>query len=348
MNLINATAYQSGLTVMNKPDGEEVLVVVIKATFNLPQSNQQPDLSTEQVPLFEADIFTGDSANSSVLYESDFAIYKQYCDVVLNGSAYSPGAKPISSLQVGMKVASLQKTFKVIGDRVWQKQGNQVTPSEPAEFVKIPINYEYAYGGIDETKRDPEHLAAFNKNPVGKGFYQYNDVELLHNCPLPNTEIIGIPLTNPVQQSEPQSFSSIGRSWSPRIDYAGTYDEHWKTSRFPFMPEDFDYRYFQCAPVDQQIPYPQGGEEVVLVNITKDGRRQFLLPTVAINVHCRLKQSNSFVVQPVIDTIVIEPDDERFTMALRAAMPLKKSILEVSEVYIAEAKSEVTSNQRAS
>ena len=34
----------------------------------------------------------------------------------------------------------------------------------------------------------------------------------------------------------------------------------------PFLPDDFDTRYFQAAADDQQVPYPQGGEPIEIVN----------------------------------------------------------------------------------
>ena len=43
----------------------------------------------------------------------------------------------------------------------------------------------------------------------------------------------------------------------PRLDaplsYAGTYDQNWLDNVFPFLPADFDERYYQAAPEDQQI-----------------------------------------------------------------------------------------------
>src|SRR5260370_42679476 len=59
---------------------------------------------------------------------------------------------------------------------------------------------------------------------------------------------------------------AIGRWWSPRVSLAGTHDDAWKQSQWPKSPLDHDYRYWNCAPEDQQIDYPQGGEEVMLLN----------------------------------------------------------------------------------
>ena len=53
---------------------------------------------------------------------------------------------------------------------------------------------------------------------------------------------------------------------------------------FPFLPPDFDDRYFQMAPPDQQIDYPRGGEEVQLVNLTPEGRLGFQLPPTGLSM----------------------------------------------------------------
>jgi len=58
----------------------------------------------------------------------------------------------------------------------------------------------------------------------------------------------------------------------------------WQKTRAPFWPDDFDYRHFQAAPPDQQIPYLQGGKEVIMINLSPQGRVQFYLPTIPMPV----------------------------------------------------------------
>ena len=53
------------------------------------------------------------------------------------------------------------------------------------------------------------------------------------------------------------SFGPMGRGWPGRIEYGGTYDQNWIDNIFPFLPPDFDDRYFQMAPPDQQIDLPK-------------------------------------------------------------------------------------------
>ncbi|MDY6992217.1 MAG: DUF2169 domain-containing protein, partial [Pseudomonadota bacterium] len=48
MELLNATPMPAGYTMGLKPDGQELLVVVVKGTFILPLGGQQPKLAEEQ------------------------------------------------------------------------------------------------------------------------------------------------------------------------------------------------------------------------------------------------------------------------------------------------------------
>src|SRR6266545_6024841 len=120
MELLNATDMLAGYTMGMQPDGRELLVVAIKGTFAIPQNGEKPALAVEQVPLFEADIFTGEPGFSAPLYESDYAPHKPRCDVLLNGSAYAPSGKPISRVRVSLQVGSMSKSFDVVGNRVWK------------------------------------------------------------------------------------------------------------------------------------------------------------------------------------------------------------------------------------
>jgi hypothetical protein len=53
----------------------------------------------------------------------------------------------------------------------------------------------------------------------------------------------------------PVGFGVVGRAWAPRLIRAGTYDQAWLDQRWPNLPKDFDFGYWNEAPEDQQIPY---------------------------------------------------------------------------------------------
>jgi hypothetical protein len=118
----------------------------------------------------------------------------------------------------------------------------------------------------------------------------------------------------------------LGRGWQPRIGHAGTYDQAWIDNVFPFLPADFDDRYHQSAPEDQQIDPPAGGEEVVLVNLTPAGRITFGLPTVEVPVVFIPRDGSKEETRAVLDTVVIEPDQDRILLAWRASRPLRRNM----------------------
>src|SRR4029079_3507430 len=56
----------------------------------------------------------------------------------------------------------------------------------------------------------------------------------------------------PIRAAE-GGWAAIPAHWSQRARFAGTYDDAWRESRWPLPPEDFDPRFFNVAPIDQQL-----------------------------------------------------------------------------------------------
>jgi hypothetical protein len=130
------------------------------------------------------------------------------------------------------------------------------------------------------------------------------------------------------------SFGPIGRNFESRIPLAGTYDNDWLDHRAPFFPDDFDYRYFQAAPADQQIPHPAGGEEVVLANLSLKGITRFQLPKKSMPILFIPHGGKDQQLEAVIDTIVIEPDQGRFMLTWRTSLPLRRNCFEIQRVVV--------------
>lgn len=334
MELINATRMVAGYTMGTEPSGRESLVVVIKGTFRLPAPGEAVRLADEQLPLVMADTFTGQPGYSAPYYEVDFAPYKPRCDVVLLGSAHAPGGRPATRVSVCLRVGNMSKQFAVIGDRVWQAAATRIVASAPVPFVSKSITYDVAFGGVDQEHDDPMQHAAFMANPVGRGFRRHLRREWVDGRLLPNTEELNHPVSRPDEAYRPMAFGSLGRGWTPRHRYAGTYDDDWLENHFPFLPPDFDERYYQAAPEDQQLATPVGGTEVTLINLTPDGRRSFVLPDFEAPVLVVPKHGEPEDYRAGVDTVMFEPDLERFTVSWRVKRPLKKNILEIARVLV--------------
>ncbi|ASJ76798.1 DUF2169 family type VI secretion system accessory protein [Granulosicoccus antarcticus] len=335
MRLLNHTPFLAAYTLGLAPDGRESVVVVIKATFSIPTSYYaHPELLDEQVALVEADIHTAEPESSAPLYEADYALGKPRCDVTLIGSAYAPNGNPAERVQTGLSVGQINKFINVIGERHWMSNTTCVVTSQPRTFQMATISYDMAFGGTDKAHEDKRFHDAFMLNPVGIGFHRAVLHNLVDGTPAPSTEMPDQPVMQPNGVYKPMSFGPVGRAWQPRIQYAGTYDDTWLDEQFPFLPTDFDNRYYQSAPADQQTNYLQGGEEVTLVNLTPEGLCRFRIPTLEMPVCFFKKKSVREYRQAVIDTLVIEPDQSRFSMTWRATQLLQSNIFEIPEVII--------------
>lgn len=337
MRLLNATRMQAGYTMGMEPSGRESLVVAVKGTFRLPmQGGDAGRLAEEQVPLVDADTFNGEPGFSAPVYECDYAPRKPKCDVLLNGSAYAPGGRTTRRVTVALRVGAMAKRFDVVGHRTWVAAMVGVAAGAPQPFVTMPISYDVAFGGRDVVHPDAQRHRYYEWNHAGVGFHRETAREFIDGTPLPNTEEADVPVTDPRGSYKPMAFGSVARAWKQRVRYAGTYDQHWLDEIFPFLPPDFDERYYQAAPEEQQIEYPAGGEEVVLENLTPEGRTTFRLPELRMPVVFYRRAGEPLERQAVIDTLVLEPDLGRYMMVWRASLPLKRNMFEVEQVLAGE------------
>ncbi len=338
MQVLNNTEMVTGYTMGMEPSGQECIVLAIKGTFNIPRSvNEKPGLLEKQVPLIEADTFSGEPGFSSPLYEADYAPVKHRCDITVVGSAYAPGGRDASVVQAGFKVGGLSKVLNVHGDRFWIATSNGYVPGAAQPFVKRAITYDIAFGGVDRSHHDETRHDPYMLNPVGIGYRKEPGETPMDNTPAPCTEECGVPIVNPDGNYKPMSLGPIGRGWLPRYKLGGTYDDEWLEEHFPFLPPDFNELYYQCAPEDQQAPFLKGGEKVALLNLTEDGKRVFELPTASLPVSFFKKKSQREDKLATLDTLVLEPDENRFTMTWRASVKLRNDMYEVQEALVGSA-----------
>lgn len=334
MELINATRMTSGYTLGMEPSGRELLVVAIKGTFAIPsQDGALLRLHEEQEPLLTADTFEGEPGMSAPRYEADFAPRKPKCDVLLHATAHAPDGKPVERLEVGASIGAWRKTFAVVGDREWNARGGiRATRAQP--FTTMPLTYDRAFGGMDQRHEDPAEHAAYMRNTSGRGFHKHLHEAWVDGSPLPNTEEIGRPIVRPDGDYAAMAFGPIARHWEPRYRYAGTYDERWLRDVAPFLPADFDDRYHQSAPPDQQLTSPVGEQEITLLNLTPGGRCTFRLPHLQAPIHVFTKGGGREDLIANLDTIVIEPDLGRVLLSWRVARPLRRDLFEIAQVLV--------------
>jgi hypothetical protein len=328
----NTTGMPAGLTVATDKDGRQHCVVVVKGTFELGVDGEAR-LAEEQEPLVYADVHHGDPGTTSVRYECDFAMHKPMTDVIVNGDAVSPTGRPVKQLTVGLEIGGARKEILVIGDRRWESGVLGSKASEPLSFVTMPLVFERSFGGSDHSHPDAAHQGTELRNPVGVGFHKNSNLAAVNGTPLPNLEDPRNPVRKWSDTPAPVGFGSVGRSWQPRIKHAGTYDERWLAERFPFLPGDFDARYFLSAPSDQQRRFLQGGEIVRCLNMTAGGSFAFSVPKLDVPISFRFRDLDA-PKAPNLDTLIVEPNRGRFLAVWRASAQLGRKLNALSEVVI--------------
>lgn len=307
--LENLTPFAAERTWVRDQNGAEIWLVAIKGTFVI-KPDGGLELAEEQASIERAPKYRGEPGKSSLLSESDLEQTKLTTDIVLHGSAYAPGDKPVPQVDVTLRVGDVNKTLRVFGDRTWRNGVLGVSMTEPIPFVTLPITYERAFGGIDQKSADPKKHSGERRNPVGTGFAV--EAEHLVDQKLPNVEDPRRLIGSWKHRPKPAGFGPIARDWSPRVELAGTYDEKWEKDRLPLPPVDFSERFFQCAPEDQQAPqYLKGGEPVELQNLTLGGLLRFHLPRIALGFETFFSRGGTERHRSRLHTVILEPDAPR-------------------------------------
>ncbi len=335
MELLNATGLVAAYTQGLAPDGRESLVVVAKGTFDLPLDGREATLAAVQRPLLMADEYVGEPGLSAPLREMDFAPIKPFCDVLVTGKAYAPEGKAVTQLTAGIRVGRVSKAFTVYGNRQWQPGLIGAGAGVAQAFTEQDIGYSHAFGGSVPVANNPELNDGYPANTCGRGWFpKSSGTADIVGMPMPNTEMLGQPVDNPHGDFTPMALGPIGRSWPPRIGFAGTYDDAWLADHFPFLPPDFDNRYYQAAPLDQQTEHLKGGEDVLLLCLTRQERAGFQVPRMQVPVTFFITGGGHETVQAVIDTLVIDTDAGTVEVTWRTNRPLKRSMFEVAQVLV--------------
>lgn len=307
MDLDNATLFAATPCALADLDGGDFLVVVVKATYALDGEGGMA-LADAQRPVELADVFTGEPGASSVAYASDVALRKTGTDVVLAGHTY-PARPGDREGEVGIQVGAVRATARVFGDREWQSALGVTRMSRPAPFERIPLAYERAAGGTDDSPADPSDHAAEARNPVGVGFRARRSRRVIDASPLPNFEDPSALVKTPDDRPPPAPVGFVAPGWAPRVSYAGTYDKAWSDARSPLLPSDFDARFFDVAPPTLTAPgFLRGDEHGAAMGVSPHGLIRFTLPRVQPTATAHGRRAGAADVPLALHRVLVDGD----------------------------------------
>lgn len=262
------------------PMGEMNVAVTISALFDIADGRTLTS-ATEQREIQKSDEYTGpEDPPRHLLRQADFVPFKMGTDVTAIAKAWSPSGRPEESWLVGIRVASQDKLLRVHGPRSWhyvEKNGWRLT--QPEATVSVPLDYYHAYGGKIPVN-DETTIEANLYNPLGTGIVDPETADRALKYNAPQIEGQNEPIETVDGEYNPQGFAPIHPAWRFRQQYVGTYDQNWLETQHPFLPPDFDYRFYNCAHPDLIFdPYLKGNEIIQLANLHPDHKQMhFSLP----------------------------------------------------------------------
>ena len=141
----------------------------------------------------------------------------------------------------------------------------------------------------------------------------------------------------------PAGFAAVGRTWLPRKALAGAPAPNVDraSDERPALSSDFDHRYWNAAPDDQQCPYLVGDEIITLENLCSrdhpaaqpgagaDTVLRFALPGQQPFLMLRDRQSRVAAKKCHLDTVYIDPEKGTVELVWRAAIHMAIGLSEV-------------------
>jgi len=338
MHIANFTPFTHLRFYKSDNRGLEFGVVVVKATYVFDDEGRCV-LSDEQEMANAQEQGFGKPESSSLRQPSDHVGYKPSTDIILNVVAYAPEGKPAKSWEIGVEMTDAQgviirKTLRVTGPRwwvpkwqrplserekrEWQKHRHLFEGwelSEPEPITRLPITYEYAYGGTifkGEDENKTPLIEAYEYNPVGRGFIDKDWSDHTKPHPAPQIEYADEPIADPYKHYRPAGYGALHRAWLPRRPLGGTYDQNWIDKIWPKWPPDYDFSFNNAAAEGLyghgflQLPI-----KIQLVNLHPSLRHRFItfeaIDMAALYQH---KDESSFAFMPNLDTLHLDLIEE--------------------------------------
>jgi uncharacterized protein YjbI with pentapeptide repeats len=292
-------------------------VFFLKGVFRLkPDGDPEP---WEEGPGFcSGDQMIDDNPEFGLGYASDFVPYKPVADFSAVGTAYPP-KRADAHFPVRIKVGDREQEIKVFGPWKWESAGMGMTekPGPSAPPVPVPINYSNAWGGPD-----------YPLNPLGCG----RAGEKTHLLEFPDAYI-----TDRNFMSGPAVLAPMPPDSPLRKSKMGTYDKGWLEERWPWLPADFDYSFFNATHPKQWMEgYLRGDEPLRFENMhPKHPVYESRLP--GLRARCFVNQTTNWKpglkpdeaqrrfheVPLALDTLWVDMEKEKLVLVWRGSTPVR-------------------------
>lgn len=331
LNIKNKTPFAVSLSPQTNLKGHDVLLVFLAASCSL--SNGKWHVSESQMESPLSDQMWDDNKPSSIRFPSQLSHDKPGTDVIVNAHAVAPQEKPVSALKASVRVGALTASVVAFGDRVWHNGAINA----PRPFVQLPIIWETAFGGSSGSSKPENAIQTNEHNPLGLGWtHPSHSVE--EGKRLPNIEHPQQLIRTPKDRPLPVGFGAIPAESPLRTQYAGTYDDQWRATRAPFVPQDFDPAFFYSAiPELRSQGFMRGDEPVRLTHLHPTGDVVFNLPSTRPE-GCVTIGNTAVTLVFRLQTVVIEAQELIVRMFWQAVAPAPRSVADIKDISVSLAR----------
>ncbi len=294
-------------------------VMIIKCGYRLTE-NKEWQFDPKSSQLFEMEAYFGDIASSSLFRESEYVPFKPFTDILIHAHAHAPNGEAASHFNCSIEYKN--KTIwqaEIYGERYWENKGIfsdkwMLTP--PEKIISLPLQYEYAFGGTCFWQEDEEEKSeSYAYNPAGLGFMNKPALKQQQQ-PFKAAQITTMGQSNaksPLDILETIGCAPIAKSWQPRLSLTGTFDQNWQDNIWPHMPDDFDDRFWNAAPLALQLPLNiDKGEPFILNNMSSFGQVQLSVNKKNYTAIIKVKGKDKPLTQNFnLDTIYLDMKDSQ-------------------------------------
>ena len=212
------------------------------------------DLDDPTRLLSEADMWAGAASALGPDQVLDLSMPKPQGEVLVFGKCFAPRGREITGAAPYFRVGPLTKRAIVFGRRFHRSGPFVHSSTNPEPFTEMDLSWENAFGG-----------PGYGLNPVGKGLIPVQNQRGETLYPLPNVEDPDHLLTSLNDRPHPFAFGPLGLDWPARLKNIGHFDKKWFTERWPGLPDDFNFHYFNLAPEDQRLDGFFKGDEPIQI-----------------------------------------------------------------------------------
>ena len=291
--------------------GAEHWVAALRASFSIGDGGLVK-ISDAQDPVLLAPAYADDEAGE-LTSESDIAPFRPKPDFIMRGTACLPDMEGARALEASVSIGAMTKRSAVTCPRMLRKRGGRLSVEQGDPFGGIELTWRNSLGGADRFAKPGGEAETEWANPVGRGWTKrWRDLPEGADIMLPMIEEASDRIQPDRPLPAPFGFGAVQPHWLPRRQYAGTYDAAWQKGRAPLLPDDFDDRFYQSAPADQQLDL-KGGEEVLAVNLSPDGPFSFRLPQIILEATTRIGREKH---ETRLRLISVELDTKLKTLAM--------------------------------